>query len=150
MPDDPLYSKMKVEHDFQIAIDQNDTSKFIELLESSEKASFTCAVLPPGQPHSCDNLNEIWGHPSSIFAKLNFEMGYTESQHGTIKKKEETITLRLTADQVQNLVVIVKEAASTPVFFEYEHYLLLEDENGEMRKLNVWGWCQNGHIEYAN
>lgn len=150
MPDDPLYSKMKVEHDFQIAIDQNDTAKFIGMLESSENASFTCSVLPPGQPHSCDNLNEIWGNPSSIFAKLNFEMDHAESQHGIIKKKGEIITLRLTANQVQNLVVIIKEAASTPVFFEYEHYLLLEDENGDMRKLNVWGWCQNGQIEYAN
>lgn len=150
MPNDPLYSKMKVEHDIQIAIDQNDASEFVKLIKSTQRVSFICSPLPPRQPHSCDNPEEIWGHPTCIFTKLNIETNPTNKEYGIVENLGEAITLSLSSFQVKNLATTIKSAISTPVFFEYEHYLLLTDEIGELIKLNVWGWCQNRQIEYAN
>lgn len=150
MPNDPLYSKLKVEHDLQIAIDQSDTSEFIQLLENSKSTSFICTVLPSGQPHSCDNPKEIWGLSTSNFARLDIEIVDQERRYGSVEKLGDVVSLSLTPSQLQDLILTMKGAISAPVFFEYEHYLLLEDKNDNMIKLNFWGWCQNGQIEYAN
>lgn len=150
MPSDPLYGKLRVEHDLQLAIDQSNTLEFIQLLETDKDASFTCTVLPHGQPHSCDNPKEVWGLSTSNFTRLDIEIKDTGKEYGSVEKSGEVITLSLSPSQLRDLLATIRDAASSPVFFEYEYYLLLEDKSGNLIKLNVWGWCQNGQIEYAN
>jgi len=150
MPNDPLYRKMKIEYDYQLAVDRDDFSKFASLLEDSEDTSFVCLLLPPGQPHSCDDRNEVWGKPTKIFTRLVIKKELDDRDYGVVDRVDEVVTLHLDQKHIQSFVKVMRNANEARVFYEYEHFVLLENSRRDIVRLNFWGWCQNGQIEYAN
>jgi hypothetical protein len=154
MPDDPLYSKMNIQEDYQFAIDQKDIERFVadlEHLEESESITFVCYNLPIGQPHSCDNQDEIWGKPRTIIKYLTVERSSSNIGLGLVKSNTaQELILSFGQVVIKNFIDALNKASSASVFFEYEHFIELKNHNGKLNKFNIWGWCKDGQVEYAN
>lgn len=150
MTNDPMYSKMEVENDFQVAIDQNHSAMLLKLLKEDIEVTFECSMLPLGQPHSCDNTNEVWGNPRLVINQLHFKKCRLEIKLGSIEVDNGVATLKMNIAQTDIFIKTLQKALSVPAFFEYEHFIEVRDRNNQLVKINIWGWCQNGQIEYAN
>jgi hypothetical protein len=151
MPCDPLYSKMRVEEDYQLAIDKTHLTSFIAKIEGYKEDGIECIKLPKGQPHSCDDSSKTWGTPRVKFNKLIIKKAINDNNVPITRIKERgQLEIEISSLQIEAFIKVIQDAASARVFFEYNHYIEVMDEEGVFRKINIWGWCQDGEIEFAN
>lgn len=153
MPSDPLYHKLRVESDFQVAIDRSQVDFFIEKIQRvNEEISLRvqCLQLPKGQPHSCDNPKETWGIPRKNYKSLLVTNNDSNSSKSWVETNGSELVLNLQKNDLRNLVETINKAKTARVFFEYNYFIEVPSKDDNLVKLNFWGWCENGNIEYAN
>jgi hypothetical protein len=151
MSDDPLYSKLNVENDYQFAVDRKQVDAFVQNLSSLNEgqiATFSCKLLASGQPHSCDNQDETWGIHSKSFTNLTIQKSIAAQSF--VRTREGHVFLDLNNYMLNAFIGNLLDASRTRVFFEYEYYITLHTNTGENSRIVFWGWCEKGKIEYAS
>jgi len=149
---DEYYSRLSVENDIQIAIENSQIDVFIESIMSIKQCGtliLNCSRLPKGCPHSCDSIKDVWGEPSELFENCIFSssLEYTKA---SVEIDSKSVHFRIPEKELDDFCRVVRNAAETRVYFDYEHFFYFLDSklNREV-KLHFWGWCFNGMIQFA-
>ena len=123
---EPFYSDT-IEQDLQFAVERSKYKDFINYLlslKNEDGLEIECLPLKSGQPHSCDDLDEVWGEIRNTFRKLEI-IRMDQDMPRVVELDNTHVKIFLNQAKLKELAKAIESAATVSVFFGYKHFITI-------------------------